>query len=356
MRYVVLGYIGFGNAGDEAVLACIVESLAELDPECEIVAVSGDPKATTEEFGIRAIGRLDICRLAIALARADVLISGGGSLFQDITSPRPPLYYGAVSMMALMLGTPYVVYAQGIGPLRNGVSRRIVSQVMTRARYVSLRDFDSLGLLRSLSVTRPIEVVADPALTYHADTSNVPTPQRRRIALVLRDWPSVDTLVDGLLLSLDALREPVEVVIVPFHATQDEGLAQLLADRLDDAVLIPGDMPVAGKAAWIASSSLAMTMRLHGAVLAAAAGVPFVALSYDPKVSSFAKTVGQPIGAILGQPFDPEVLKQVIQEQLACDLTSYRERVTSVQRLARVPAAATVALAERQRARRLEPR
>ena len=46
-RIVLSGYYGFGNAGDEAVLAAILASLRRQMPEVECGVLSVDPPATT---------------------------------------------------------------------------------------------------------------------------------------------------------------------------------------------------------------------------------------------------------------------------------------------------------------------
>ena len=46
------------------------------------------------------------------LRQADLLISGGGSLFQDITGLRSLPYYISIVALAKTLGKPVILYAQ----------------------------------------------------------------------------------------------------------------------------------------------------------------------------------------------------------------------------------------------------
>ena len=43
---VISGYYGFGNAGDEAMLAAMIEALSDLDPHLNIIVLSGNPEDT----------------------------------------------------------------------------------------------------------------------------------------------------------------------------------------------------------------------------------------------------------------------------------------------------------------------
>ncbi|HON42292.1 MAG TPA: polysaccharide pyruvyl transferase CsaB, partial [Bacillota bacterium] len=75
MRVVVSGYHGFGNLGDEAVLAALIQQMKEIAPEAEFVALSGDPACTVSAHGIRAILRTSVSAVVRELRRADLLVS-----------------------------------------------------------------------------------------------------------------------------------------------------------------------------------------------------------------------------------------------------------------------------------------
>ena len=91
---VISGYYGFANAGDEAMLAAMIEVLSDLEPNINITVISGNPADTRARHGVNAVYRLNYPEIIRALAKSDLLISGGGSLLQDVTSDRS-LYYDA---------------------------------------------------------------------------------------------------------------------------------------------------------------------------------------------------------------------------------------------------------------------
>ena len=53
---VISGYYGSRNAGDEAMLAAMVEVLSDLDPNLNITVISADPADTRERHQVNSIG------------------------------------------------------------------------------------------------------------------------------------------------------------------------------------------------------------------------------------------------------------------------------------------------------------
>ena len=73
---VVSGYYGSKNAGDEAMLAAMLEVLSDLDPKLHITVISADPEDTRERHGVDAVGWLDITAILQLLGHADLLLAG----------------------------------------------------------------------------------------------------------------------------------------------------------------------------------------------------------------------------------------------------------------------------------------
>ena len=164
-RIVVSGYYGAKNAGDEAMLAAMLEVLGDLDPELHITVISADPEDTERRHGVHAVGALDAGKIFSAVRRADLLISGGGSLLQNVTSRRSLYYYMAVILLALLLGRRVMLYAQGVGPVTGRFACRCMRWLGNRVSLITVRDEGSMAELRRLGITRPpMECTADPVL------------------------------------------------------------------------------------------------------------------------------------------------------------------------------------------------
>src|SRR5690625_3113260 len=121
MRVLISGYYGYGNFGDEALLAGLLSLIRELG--AEPLVLSGQPERTRAEHGVEAVHRYR--GLPGALRRADALISGGGGLLQDASSSRSLSYYLGVLRLARLAGLRTMVYGQSIGPLSSAGLRRV---------------------------------------------------------------------------------------------------------------------------------------------------------------------------------------------------------------------------------------
>ena len=160
---VMSGYYGFSNAGDDAILDSISNSIAGVSDDVAITVLSNDPALTKQQYGLDAVSRFHVLEVLSALRRSDVLLSGGGSLLQDTTSTRSILYYLTVMNTARLLGKPVMLYANGIGPVRKEGNRRRTKNAVEKAAVVTLRDNGSARELRQMGVKRTdLHVTADP--------------------------------------------------------------------------------------------------------------------------------------------------------------------------------------------------
>ncbi|MDR7415803.1 MAG: polysaccharide pyruvyl transferase CsaB [Armatimonadota bacterium] len=284
MRAVVLGYYGFGNVGDEAVLWAMRQHLQEVLPGLRLCVLSADPEATAALHGTESVSRTDLKRVRRAMRESTVILSGGGSLFQDATSWRSPLYYGWLHELAARERRPLVVYAQGVGPLRRSLSRWVTRRAMQHAARLTVRDALSARLLAGLGVRAPVEVVCDPVLGLP-----FPEPIDRSpwVGVSLRPWPGMS--LDPVLETTGRIREQigVPVRVVCFHETRDREVNEAVAHRVRAEELVVVRTP---QEAWRAfcGAGLVVAMRLHALLFAALAGAVPVGIAYDPKVQALA--------------------------------------------------------------------
>ena len=305
-RVVMSGYYGFGNAGDDAILESIYQSIRAISDEVSVTVLSKDPEQTRLQYGIDAIPRFQVRKVYQALRRCDVLLSGGGSLLQDATSTRSLVYYLSVIRCAQWLGKPVMLYANGIGPVRKRANRRRVRRVVERAALVTLRDHASAAELADMGITRPAQVTADPVFRL------APAGRERAAELLalaglesgasfaavsVRDWEHSESFHPQLARLCDHLRRKhgLEVLFLLMQPERDRattakvmGLMEEPAHMLDASCVPRELMAVLGQA------RLCLAMRLHTLIFAARMAVPALGLVYDPKVASFLEELGLP--------------------------------------------------------------
>lgn len=325
MRVVISGYYGYGNTGDEAVLAGLLTALRTIDPGIEAVVISGDPAATRRQHGVRAIARSSARGLWRALRAADGLVSGGGSLLQDVSSARPVAYYTGVMHVARLAGRRYTVHAQGLGPIRRASNRHLARYALERAAAVSLRDPDSIRLAGELGVRRAISFAPDPALALHP-----PAAESAHVAIAIRPWPGIEHQIASLRQVVSALASNMPVIAVPMQEAMDRLIGEALVAGIGGASVAPVARSLDDQLSVIASARAVIGMRLHALILAAAAGVPGVAISYDPKVASWAELAGQAVAGDVRGPLDPEAIVRAVRDAINADPGPYRARIESL--------------------------
>lgn len=317
-KVVLSGYYGFNNVGDDAILLSIISALREADSSVHITVLSNSPEQTAAEHNVEAVNRWKLREVARVIRAADAVISGGGSLLQDKTGNRSVWYYSGIMWMAKCFRKPYFIYAQGIGPLSNDRNRRVVKRTLEGSRILTVRDDESKELLREIGVKKQIELVPDPVLGLTMDETYERIVAEPYISVSVRDWPSDFDYKKEVAVALDQLAgEGYKIVFVPMHGEHDEKTsAETLALMKESAVIAPHNGTIKEKVSWIVNSELLIGMRLHALIFAAVGDTPFVALSYDPKIDSFAKLCKQPVAGHVNQKWTATQLVKDATEQL----------------------------------------
>src|SRR5260370_41675476 len=122
-QIVIVGYYGFTNTGDEAILAAILSQIRRELPDAGISVMSGNVEETSARFGVQAFTSNEPQELLRRIEAADLLIIGGGGLFHDYWGVAPDLLfqhenwgmgvYVAASILAALLTRRILLWAVG---------------------------------------------------------------------------------------------------------------------------------------------------------------------------------------------------------------------------------------------------
>ena len=179
-KYCISGYYGFDNFGDETILKILVENLKKF--ESEITVFSSNPLKTSEKLDVKSIKSFDLKGVINALKQTDYLISGGGSLLQDVTSKKSLIYYLGVIFFAQLFKKKTIIFAQGIGPINDKFLQKITKFLLKKCDYISVRDEKSLALLKDWNINA--ELCSDPV--WNINLKQV--EKTEKIGVQLRDF------------------------------------------------------------------------------------------------------------------------------------------------------------------------
>jgi polysaccharide pyruvyl transferase CsaB len=303
---MISGYYGYNNSGDDAMLKGIIQDLKELNNNIKIIVLSKKPQDTINKVGVCSINRINILRIINVLKRTKLFISGGGNLIQDTTSARSLYYYLGLIWIAKKLKKRVMIYANGIGPLKRIINRKITSVILDKTDRITLRDNISLEELDSLKVSRDkVSITADPALVLQpADITTVNkilekeniNTDKKLIGFSIRKYKKHDNTVEIISKIADYIIEEYDAVpvFIPMQRSKDLAILESIEDRMKGkGIIIKTDYGVREILGIISRMELIIGMRLHSIIYATSLGIPSIGLIYEPKVEGYLRYIKQ---------------------------------------------------------------
>ena len=302
----ILGYYGYRNSGDEAILKSIVHSLRERNPDLSLVVFSKKPGETMRNTQVNAVNRFSPYHVIKVMKRTRLFLAGGGNLIQDNTSTRSILYYLAMLRLAKRFNAKTMLFANGIGPINRRANWRSAAKVLNRLDAITLREPVSYEELKKMGVTRPIiHITSDPAVLLNPVPANevdrilasegIPT-DKPLIGISVRKWADMSYL-DKIAALGDYCVEHFDAhpVFIPMQHPSDVNVCESIIKRMKHrAWLIRNIYQPEELLGFTQRLSLMIGMRLHSLIYASNQMVPVLGLVYEPKVDAFLKEVSQP--------------------------------------------------------------
>jgi polysaccharide pyruvyl transferase CsaB len=363
---LIAGYYGFGNVGDEAILSAMLASLRARRKGLKFIVASGNPTETSAQHNVRSVYWKDIEALLSAANECDLILLGGGGVFQDywgvphnsaLTSSHWGISYcSAVGMLAVLSQKPFAIYSVGVGPLLSEEGRLLTRSTFDLANLRVVRDTESRGILGSLGVQEEgVLVLPDPAFTLLPDpesaaeilkTYGIDPKERAVLGVCIRNWlegEASDGWKKRLAAALDQFLENhnVQVLFIPFqvHAHDLENdhsvaleVTAMMKNR-DRACILPESYPPAITGGLISQCAFIVGMRLHSLIFAVNAGIPSLALVYDPKVRNLMESLRLSEFAVDLQSMETEQLSAMLdsawnqQKQLRSALVRHADKL-----------------------------
>ncbi len=303
MRFLLSGYYGFDNLGDDALLEIIVSQLKTRYPHAVIDVLSAKPEVTAHELGVIATPRWEQSAIRDAIGAADVVLSGGGGLFQNATSLKSLFYYAGIARTAIRAGKKTMVFAQSIGPL-DFLGKQTVRECCRGLQAATVRDERSSALLGPLVPGTPVEVTADPVFLYDPPetpvdlaTAGIGEESDPLVLVCVRKTSHQAEGITAIATAVDRLAERygARVAFLPFGGASDAEVSTLVIRKCRSKPTLVALDSLDAVAAAVARASIVIGVRLHALILAARFGIPFLAVPYDPKITGLMTDLHYPL-------------------------------------------------------------
>ncbi|MFZ5979891.1 MAG: polysaccharide pyruvyl transferase family protein [Candidatus Zixiibacteriota bacterium] len=343
----ILGYFGYANTGDEAILSCMLEQLRQLKLDAEYFVYSGNPGETrrqhkveavpnilptsTKSYLIRALGRnrKNFFNTLKAFKRTTVFLVGGGGLFYD----HPDSNFYLMELLTLIrkaaeAGKKVILFGVGFGPIHLDSTRAALKEIIDRVTMITVRDEPSRKLLAELGITRPeIHTTADfvyflkPAPAERIDQiikeERLEKTDRPVIGICLCGYHSDNQAWQDSLVRFCEFADTDLKACLWFIPMQtgggfdDRAAARQITTRLKNTEYIShieGQYTARETMGLMARADMILGERFHGVILALNNQTPVFGLSYKPKVERVFAEIGRNDWNIRFDQLSPEGL------------------------------------------------
>ena len=283
---VISGYYGFGNFGDEIILSVLTKKLK--DCGIEPIVLSSNPEKTSKEHFVNSINSFNFYQVSGLIKQSDILISGGGSLLQDVTSIKSLLYYLWIIFTAIRYKKKVIIFAQGIGPIKNKIAQIITAKLLKKCDYVSVRDLKSHQLLEKWDVKS--ELLCDPVFSIKVNHSE----NLGKLGIQLRSFPSINDdflkklanqVVENfgnMQVEIFSLQNSLDIEICKrfeqiLKSIEPNMITEVISNVSNDKII-----------ERLSNLEYLIAMRFHAIVIALKASVKTLAINYDIKVEKLA--------------------------------------------------------------------
>ncbi|MHA1381473.1 MAG: polysaccharide pyruvyl transferase family protein [Candidatus Helarchaeota archaeon] len=318
----LIGGVHFGgkNVGDEAILEGIVNVLRSCDKDCQITALTDQPKVTSERLKIKTFkyyfintshGKINrLLRIASRIVenllqaylviRADVVICGGATILSD-----SPSYMLRLASWGIFADKILVYFPGGMNPGNpESILRKIVS-ISKEFDLFMVRDNDTKKrLLKAGCDSDFIKVTIDPAFNLNlvGDIKETILERleisngRKKVGIGISIEPDCreynhptnwSKVADFIIENFDS-----DVVFLPNNTEKDKDLKIMrevyeIMNHKNRAFIIDLELTPKEMISAISTLEMMVSSRMHQLMFSSLCGVPFVGISRSEKIDSF---------------------------------------------------------------------
>ncbi|MDN5342057.1 polysaccharide pyruvyl transferase family protein [Oceanotoga sp. DSM 15011] len=273
---MLIGYYGFKNFGDDLLLKSILKIFQEINFSGNIYIPSDNElpiNKTSYSFSIKNINRFDILSLRSYVQKMDIVIYGGGNLFQSETSLKSFLYYYYIAKTAMKNNIKILLLSQGLGPIKHKIASKMLKKVLSYKNLQAIfRDNTSYNFAKNYN--HNVYLSADLGLYCLMDEQEnfIKKDKKNKISICLKNnYNDIESLIDFLSIFND---HEIQTLII--NSDKDSSVNYYIVDKMrENKVNIPFPLKDFNKIIEeISTSNLIISDRLHGAIAGIFFGVP----------------------------------------------------------------------------------
>lgn len=284
------GYYGFDNFGDEAILystRLIIDKVcAKYNLDINHILLD-----TYYHTGFYSINRWKFLHVLNAIGKCDIVVFGGGGVFQDRTSSLSLYYYMFIVLFAKLMRKRIVLLGQGFISIGKSFNRFIVKWLLKDVA-MTVRDKESRNFIDPLNNKNILssDLLFNYPFSNFEDSNDSPA-----IYINLRAWEN-NAEKNSLLKIVKALMdetktEKIALSLNPIDRKSLKIVEETLGVSYSQIVELEKSPNEFIK--YYRKPAFLVGMRLHSLILATCFGIPFIAMSNDGKLERFALETGQ---------------------------------------------------------------
>lgn len=302
-RILLCGYYGRNNSGDDALASVCIDRLWSVFKPESISVLSGTPVWCNGNAGVSYPDLSVRFARTRAMLSSNVIVYGGGGVLQDHRGLADLKEKRRTIAVAKALGKKVIFLGISVGPVTSTQGQRLAARVLNMADYISVRDDYSFRMATErLKVTAPVDSHFDLAVLMDGA---VPGKERKKNVLGVSLVPAKDAFgLSSESSYLENLAKALKRVIDEYgfeirffvfnKLAGDEELAKKMCALIgvrSRLRIIDYEMNPLRVFEQVKECSHFMGMRLHSAIFAFMASIPFILVNYHPKCEGFAEKI-----------------------------------------------------------------
>ncbi|MBI5414486.1 polysaccharide pyruvyl transferase family protein [Candidatus Peregrinibacteria bacterium] len=314
---LIFGNYGLPNWGDEGILAGIRRRIDQ--KAWKILVVSPFMKNIAIEHKLLAIppppstifslGKWILTgkffKTYTAVKNADLVIFGGGGLFQEL--PKKALsIWRRYFRFCVFFKKRILLIGNSFGPFRSQRSLRKTGNLLSSASFCSVRDENSLNILRDMHFPAGRSFLAtDAAFLLPAKRSG--PLKKSGILICLRNGDLSKEYLDEIrkfCRQVEKKKQKVEFLPMQITRSADDKLAA----KLGIPLFLPKNLTEVRTK--IAESEFLLGNRLHSGIFAMLSSTPFLIIPSRPKIQNFFTSCGLPKMLLSGKITAQKIMKK----------------------------------------------